>query len=223
MKFNNLKVIITLIFMSFVMNGCYNDMIEATDEYAIQVPFNFVSKENGFVTNFSDTIFFNIDDFLTYKDGDKIYGLPEYQDNKDLISRLEIYPLTVFLDSLSAFDSSDTDPETFTTVQTYIKFKDDTTSYRIQYMENVNLKEFYRQSPDFKPKITSLSKDMSDKISANFLKTMDFQVYSYFTSYKGKRTAVERLDFKIAASLRITLDNEKDDDNHDNHDDSHHD
>ena len=210
MKFNNLKVIFTIFFMSFVMNGCYNEVIEATDEYAIQVPFNYVSKENGFKTRFDDTIFYNIDKFLNYPDGDKIYSLQEYQDNKNIISRMEIYQMYVFIDTISAFDPADTSPETFKTVQSYIKFKNDTTSYRIQYMENVNLREFYRQSPDYKPRITTITKEISDKISENFLNEEPFQLFSYFTSYEGKREYVDRLDFKIAASLRFTIDSGKD-------------
>lgn len=211
MKFNNLKVIIALFFMSFVVNGCYNEMIEATDEYAIQVPFNYASKELGFRTKFDDTIFYNIEKYLTYKDGDRIYGLKEYQDNKSIIKRLEIYQLFVFIDTISGFDPTDVSPETFKTVQTFLKFKSDKESYRIQFLENVNMREFYRQSPDFKPTISTLSKEVSDAISARFIKQEEFQIFSYFTSYEGKRDYVERLDFKVAASLRITLDNGKED------------
>lgn len=187
----------------FLLGGCYKDIVDATEGYAVQAPFNYRSTGNSFTTRFNDTIFYNADKFFTYKDGDKIYSLPEFKNNKDLIDKIEIYRLFVYIDSISNFDINK--PEKFATVQSYIKFANEEKSYRIHYMQNVALKEFYRQSVEFKPYISVLDKETSEAISKRLKSEKPFQLFSYFTDYEGDRNYVEHLDFNITASLRLTL------------------
>lgn len=208
MKILNLKKLnlsLYLLLTLFVANGCYNETLDAIKEYPLQIPFNYASKGNRFTTRFNDTILYNASKLFNYTDGDKIYSKEEYQNNKNKIKNLEIYRLFVYIDSISAYDPNSTVEEKFTTVQSFIKFKDDEEGYRIHYMENVTLKELYRQSDGFTPYISQLDKATSDAISEKLLQQKPFQLYSYFTSYVGNRDFVDRLDFNISASLRLTL------------------
>lgn len=203
------KIIFNILIITaiFNLNGCYNDVIEAVDNYAIQAPFNYQSTGNRIDVSIGDkidTIFYSAQKFFTYTDGDKIYDLPEYKNNIDKIKNVEIFQITAWLNYISNFDQTDT-TEQFGTIQTFIKFQN-SESINIVYQENVKITELYKNSLTFKPVISELSEETSEIVSENLLKQEKFQFYSYFTRYTGNRTIIDTVDFQISASLRLTLD-----------------
>lgn len=199
----NLFIILAI----FNLSGCYNDVINAVDNYAIQAPFNYRSTGNKIdvtVGDRIDTLFYTAQKFFSYTDGDKIYDLPEYKNNIDKVKNIEFYQITAWLDYISDFKQADS-TENFETIQTFIKFQN-IESIRIQYQENVKITELYKNSINFKPVITELSEETGKIVSERLLKQEKFQFYSYFTRYTGNRKIIDTVDFQISASLRITLD-----------------
>lgn len=206
---------LVLILLLFNLNGCYNEIIEAVDNYAIQAPFNYTSTGNKIDVTIGDkidTIFYTAQKLFTYTDGDKIYDLPEYKNNIDKVKNIEIFQITAWLDYISDFDQADT-LENFETIQTFIKFQN-SESIRIHYQENVKISELYKNSLKFKPVINELDYNNSQLISERLLKQERFQFYSYFTRYTGNRKIIDTVDFNISASLRLTLDTEGDSKDH---------
>jgi hypothetical protein len=205
MNIKKILFLVCFVWMSSFFNGCYSDAINSVDKISVQVPADFfMLRQNFDITDDSQSKFYtDYESINVYSPGNVLYGLKEYQENKDKLISIEIYQMTGWIDEISNYQMGEDGK--FQYISVYFEFYDGS-KFTVFNLENPYLREFYNKDVQyFKPNIYNMSSGDMGAMSKKIIAGESFRVLAYLKNYTGPRTFIDRLSFRISASIRLTI------------------